>query len=161
MLRSLVPTLVATSISLLALPALAQPVVTYVKSGATFDDVRDDLKTAIEGKGFVVDYEAQIGRMLERTGKDLGATKPLFANAQSLQFCSAKLSRKLMEADATTAVLCPYSIVVYATAARPDQVMVSYRRPAMPGKATKAARGALRELDALLDGLAREAAGRK
>jgi hypothetical protein len=73
--------------------AVAQPVVSYAKAGAKFEDVRDDLKTAIEAKGFVIDYQAHVGRMLERTGKDLGSTRPLYADAQSLQFCSAQRAR--------------------------------------------------------------------
>ncbi len=140
--------------------ALAQPVVSYSKDSARFEDVRDDLKTAIESKGLVVDYQAQIGRMLERTGKDVGSTRPLYADAQALQFCSAALSRKTMEADAGNIVMCPYVIVVYATADKPDRVFVAYRRPMRPG-ASPASRAALREVEVLMDRIAREAVGRK
>jgi uncharacterized protein (DUF302 family) len=145
---------------LCASAALAQPVVSCSKPGARFEEVRDDLKTAIESKGLVIDYQAQIGRMLERTGKDVGSTKPLYADAQALQFCSAVLSRKTMEADAANVVMCPYVLVVYATAAQPDRVVVAYRRPMRPGP-NPAWRAALREVEALLDGIAREAVGRK
>ena len=72
--------------------------VTYSKQGK-FEDVRDDLKMAIEGKGLVIDYQSYVNRMLERTGKDVGSTKALYAGAEALQFCSAQLSRKMMEAD--------------------------------------------------------------
>jgi uncharacterized protein (DUF302 family) len=142
------------------LAASAQPVVAYAKAPAKFDDVRDDLKAAIENRGLVVDYQSHIGRMLERTGKDVGSTRPLYADAQALQFCSAALSRKTMEAEAVNVVLCPYTIVVYATAQQPERVVVAYRRPMRPG-ASPASRAALREVDALLDGIAREAVGRK
>jgi uncharacterized protein (DUF302 family) len=147
------------ALALLAGAAAAQPVVSYTKPGARFEDVRDDLKQAIESRGFVIDYQAQIGKMLERTGKDLGATKPVYADAQSLQFCGAQLSRKLMEADPANVVLCPFTLVVYATADKPQQVVVAYRRPMRSG-AGAATRAALRELDVLLDGVAREAVGR-
>jgi len=140
--------------------AVAQPVVSYVKNGAQVADVRDDLKTAIEGRGFVVDYQAQINGMLERTGKDIGSAKPLYVDAQALQFCSAQLSRRMMEADAANVVMCPYTIVVYATVARPQRVVVSYRRPLRQG-GSAASHAALREVDQLLDGLAREAVGKK
>jgi hypothetical protein len=148
------------SLCLAAFAAEAQPLVSYVKSGAKVEDVRDDLKAAIEAKGLVVDYQAQIGRMLERTGKDVGSSKPLYADAQSLQFCSATLSRKTMEADASNVVMCPYTLVVYATAAQPTRVIVAYRRVHRPD-ATPASRAALGEVNALLDGLAREATGRR
>jgi uncharacterized protein (DUF302 family) len=140
--------------------ALAQPVVSYQKNGAKFEDVRDDLKAAIESRGFVIDYQSHIHTMLERTGKDLGAPKPIYADAQALQFCSAKLSRKMMEADPHNVVMCPYTLVVYATAAKPDQVFVAYRR-AMRPRGGPAANAVLREVDTLLDGIAREAVGRK
>ena len=140
--------------------AATQPVVSYAKAGAKFEDVRDDLKTAIETKGLVIDHESHIGRMLERTGKDVGSTKPLYVDAQALQFCSAVLSRKTMEADPANVVMCPYTIVVYATAGQPKQVFVAYRRSLRPDS-SPASQAALREVDALLDGLVREAVGRK
>jgi uncharacterized protein (DUF302 family) len=140
--------------------AVAQPVVSYAVSGAQFGDVRDDLKTAIEAKGFVVDYQAQIGSMLDRTGKDVGSAKPLYVDAQTLQFCSAQLSRRMMEADTANVVMCPFTIAVYTTVARPQQVVVAYRRPLRQG-GSAASHAALREVDKLLDGLAREAARRK
>jgi hypothetical protein len=72
------------ALALLVGAAAAQPVVSYTKPGAKFEDVRDDLRQAIESRGFVIDYQAQIGKMLERTGKDLGAAQPLYVDAQSL-----------------------------------------------------------------------------
>jgi uncharacterized protein (DUF302 family) len=134
--------------------------VSYVKQGARFDDVRDDLRAAIEAKGLVIDHQAHVGRMLDRTGADVGSAKPLYVDAQTLQFCSAVLSRRTMEADAANVVMCPYSIVVYATAAQPDRVVVAYRRPLRPG-GSPASRAALREVDDLMDKIAREAVGRK
>ena len=41
-------------------------------------------------------------RMLERTGKDVGSTRKLYADAQAFVFCSAALSRKMMDADAAS-----------------------------------------------------------
>ena len=151
---------VAVGLALSALAVAAQPVVIYSKAPAKFDAVRDDLKTAIESRGLVIDYQAQIARMLERTGKDVGSARPIYADAQTLQFCSAQLSRKSMEAHPANVVMCPYAIAVWATAAKPDEVFVAYRRTAMSGRGPTS-RVALREVDALLDSLAREAVGRK
>ena len=133
------------------------PVVTYSKR-AKFDDVRDDLKAAIEGKGLVIDYQSFVNRMLERTGKDVGSARKLYADAQAFVFCSALLSRKTMEADAANAALCPYSLMVYATAQDPGTVHVAYRRPWRPD-GSSASKAALREVEGLLDGIAREALG--
>jgi uncharacterized protein (DUF302 family) len=147
------------ALCLAAAAAGAQPVVSYVKQGARFEEVRDDLRQAIESRGLVLDYQSHIGTMLERTGKDLGSGPSPFVDAQVLQFCSAAATRAMVQADPANVVLCPYSIAVYATRARPDQVVVSYRRPTRPG--APASRAALREVERLIDGIAREAAGRK
>lgn len=133
------------------------PVVSYSKK-AGFDDVRDDLKTAIEGRGLVVDYQSFVNRMLERTGKDVGSARKLYADAQAFVFCSAALSRKTMEADPANVSLCPYTITVYATAQDPGTVHVSYRRPWRPD-GSAASKAALKEVETLLDGIAREALG--
>jgi len=134
------------------------PVVSYSKR-AKFDDVRDDLKAAIEGKGLVIDYQSFVNRMLERTGKDVGSARKLYADAQAFVFCSAALSRKTMEADPKNAALCPYSIMVYATAQDPGTVHVAYRRPWRPDGSV-ASKVALKEVERLLDAIAREAVGR-
>jgi uncharacterized protein (DUF302 family) len=135
------------------------PVVSYSKK-AKFEDVRDDLKSAIEAKGLVIDYHSFVNRMLERTGKDIGSARKLYADAQAFVFCSAALSRKTMEADPANAALCPYSVMVYATAQDPGTVHVSYRRPWRPD-GSAASKAALKAVEALLDGIAREALGLK
>lgn len=133
------------------------PVVSYSKR-AKFEEVRDDLKLAIEGKGLVIDYHSFVGRMLERTGKDVGSSRKLYADAQAFVFCSAALSRKTMEADAANIAFCPYSMVVYATAQDPGTVQVAYRRPWRPD-GSAASTAALKAVETLLDGIAREALG--
>ena len=133
------------------------PIVTYSKAGK-FDDVHEDLKLAIEGRGLVIDYESHVNRMLERTGKDVGSSRKLYADARAFVFCSAALSRKTMEADPANVSLCPYGMTVYATAQKPGTVHVSYRRPWRP-EGSAASKAALKEVEALLDGIAREALG--
>jgi uncharacterized protein (DUF302 family) len=135
------------------------PIVAYSKR-AKFEDVRDDLKSALEAKGLVIDYHSFVNRMLERTGKDVGSARKLYADAQAFVFCSAALSRKTMEADPANAALCPYSVMVYATARDPGTVHVSYRRPWRPD-GSAASKAALKEVETLLDGVAREALGLK
>jgi uncharacterized protein (DUF302 family) len=142
-----------------ALAADPHPVVTYSKK-ARFEDVRDDLKLAIEGKGLVVDFVSSVNSMLERTGKDVGSARRLYADAQAFVFCSAALSRKTMEADPANMSMCPYTISVYATAQDPGTVYVSYRRPWRPD-GSAASKAALKEVEVLLDRIAREAVGLK
>jgi uncharacterized protein (DUF302 family) len=152
----------ACALALAAAPALSaesSSVVSYTKKGK-FEDVRDDLKTAIEGRGLVIDYHSFINRMLERTGKDVGSARKLYADGEAFVFCSATVSRKTMEADLTNMSMCPYSIAVYATLREPDRVIVSYRRPWRP-EGSPASKAALKEVEDLLDGIAREAVGQK
>jgi len=135
------------------------PIVSYSKT-AKFEDVIEDLKLAIQAKGLVIDYESFVSRMLERTGKDVGSARKLYADARALVFCSAALSRKTMEADPANASFCPYSIMAYATAQQPGTVHVSYKRPWRPD-GSAASKVALKEVEALLDGIARAALGLK
>ena len=103
-------------------------VVRYSKP-ATFDEVRQDLVIAIQNKGLVIDHTSHIHKMLERTKKDVGAKLTVYKEGQSYSFCSARLSRATMDADPHNMAFCPYSIVVYSTAADPKTVHVAYRRP--------------------------------
>jgi uncharacterized protein (DUF302 family) len=135
------------------------PVVTYSKA-AKFENARDDLKAAIVGRGLVIDHESHFNRMIERTGKDVGSARRIYVDAQAFVFCSAALSRKAMEADPANAALCPYSISVHATLKEPDKVWVSYRRPWRPDGSPQS-KAALRDVEVLLDGIAREALGLK
>jgi uncharacterized protein (DUF302 family) len=148
-----------TALCSVALAADPHPVVTYSKK-AQFEAVRDDLKVAIEGKGLVIDYHSFVNKMIERTGKDVGSTRKIYVDAQAFVFCSAALSRKMMEADPANASMCPYSITVYATAVEPDKVYVAYRRAWRPD-GSAASKAALKEVDALLDGIARASLGMK
>ena len=156
--RTLVFAVLAAFCSL-ALAADPQPLVTYSKK-AKFEDVRDDLKTAIEAKGLVIDYQSFVNNMIERTGPDVGSTRKIYTDAQSFVFCSAALSRRTMEADPANVALCPYAITVYATAQAPDRVVVAYRRPWRPD-GSAASKKALKDVEALLDGIARAAVGMK
>jgi len=148
-----------TALGTAAQAADPHPVVTYSKQAA-FEEVRDDLRSAIEAKGLVVDYQSFVNRMLERTGKDVGSDRKLYADAQAFVFCSASLSRKTMEADLANVSMCPYTMVVYATAQEPGKVYVSYRRPWRPD-GSAASKAALKEVEKLLDGIARESLGLK
>lgn len=124
-----------------------------------FDAVKEDIEIAITGRGLVIDHTSHIGAMLERTGKDLGTTKPVYGNAGSMQFCSATISRRSMEADPTNIVFCPYIIVYFTLPQDPKTVYVGYRRPLPAG--SEASRASIREIENLLDGIVKEALGLK
>jgi uncharacterized protein (DUF302 family) len=113
----------------------------------SFEDATFGVENAIIGKGLVIDYVSHTGEMLARTAADVGSEVELFGAADVFLFCSAKLSRKVMEADPMNIAHCPYGIFV---AERAGEVMIGYRTyPAGP----------MQEVQALLDEIAREAVG--
>jgi uncharacterized protein (DUF302 family) len=140
--------------------AVAQsPPVKVVKAPEPFDEVKQNVEDAVIKRGLVIDYTAHIGEMLERTAKDVGAAKKIYAKAHALQFCSAVLSRKTMEADPANIGFCPYVIFVYALEGEPNATYVGYRPLPMSGSAESQA--ALKAVNDLLDGIVRDASGGK
>ena len=126
-------------------PALAGEAVTYPFDGS-FDDATFAVENAIIDRGLVVDFVSKIGDMLNRTGADVGSDVTIFDAANSYLFCSAVLSRKVMEADPLNIAHCPYAIFVID---RGGKVEIGYRR--LP-------EGEMQQVQALLDEIAREAA---
>jgi uncharacterized protein (DUF302 family) len=128
--------------------------VVYTKTGS-FDNVRDDVEMAITDRGMVVNNVSHVGEMLERTGKDLGDSKQVFLKAEALEFCSAVVSRKMMEADPDNIVFCPYVISVYVVPGKPHEVRIAYRKPQIVG--SPASQKALKVVDDLLSGIVKDA----
>lgn len=92
--------------------AHADNTVLYTYDGS-FDDATFAVEGAIVGKGLVIDYVSHTGDMLARTGPDLGSDVEIFKGADIFLFCSAVISRKVMEADPLNIVHCPYTIFVF------------------------------------------------
>jgi uncharacterized protein (DUF302 family) len=124
-----------------------------IKQGS-FADVRDAVEMAITGRGFVINNVSHVGEMLERTGKDLGGGKQVFLHAESLEFCSATVSRKMMEADPDNIVFCPYIISIYVLPQKPNEVRVAYRKTQLVG--TPASRKSLQAVNDLLSEIIKE-----
>ncbi len=120
-----------------------------------YDDVKERVVQAIEGRGLVVNYTGQIGSMLERTGRDLGRTGSIYAKAEVVEFCSAALSRDSMEADPRNIVFCPYTIAVYALPGETGRTYVAYRKPVAIGAGASVK--ALRAIEKLLQDVVNEA----
>jgi len=114
------------------------------KFTGNYQDVRDDLDYAITGKGIKVNGVSHIGDMLIRTGKDIGRTQKIFDKAEAIQFCSATLSRDMMEADPLNIVYCPYIIYIYSLPGEKNMVYVGYRKlPELESAASKKAAKAI------------------
>ena len=143
---------ILATLAVIALPygaaRAADDVTTYQTQG-DFEEVAAEVNDAIVNKGLVVDYRGFIGDMLKRTASDVGSDRKLYENAEFFQFCSAVLSRKVMEADIANIAYCPYVVFVYE--AEPGTITVGFRRlPAGNGR---------NDVNTLLDGIAKEATG--
>ncbi|MBQ0804268.1 MULTISPECIES: DUF302 domain-containing protein [unclassified Sulfitobacter] len=140
-------TLGALLLSLVATPLLAQDQsITYPFEGS-FEDATFAVENAIIGKGLVIDYVSHTGEMMNRTGADVGSDVEIFAAADVFLFCSAVLSRKVMEADPSNIAHCPYGIFVTDTK---GDVAIGYRT--YP-------EGPMQEVQSLLDELVKTAVG--
>ena len=149
----LAATMLLVGMSQLALAEGAHMAV-FTKQGS-FDEARDAVEMAITGRGFVINNVSHVGEMLERTGKDLGGGKPIFLKAEALEFCSATVSRKMMEVDPDNIVFCPYIIAIYVLPEKPGEVRVAYRKTQMVG--SPASRKALKAVNELLSEIIKEA----
>jgi hypothetical protein len=154
--RTLAVLAVGLALCFSAAPSLAQEsgLKLYSKKGS-FEDVKFELQNAIVGRGLVVDFNGNVGGMLERTGADVGSTTPIYKHAEYFTFCSAKLSRATMEAEAANVGYCPYVVFIYETAAAPGGIHVGYRSPPLHG--SDASKATLAEVERLLDAIAKEA----
>ncbi|PLX36007.1 MAG: DUF302 domain-containing protein [Hyphomicrobiales bacterium] len=142
-----------------AQPALAESpegIILYSVEGE-FDVVAQDIEDAIINRGYVVDYVAHVGEMLNRTAEDVGATVKVYSDAEVFQFCSAVVSRKAMEADPVNIAFCPYSIFVYERADEPGMVYAGYKL--LQGGNADGSQEALDAVNALLDDLVHEGTG--
>lgn len=116
------------------------------KTAASFADTREAVVLAIENRGLVINFTSHIADMLERTGADIGGAKKIFEQAEIIEFCSAGLSRKMMEADPHNIVLCPFAISIYTLPGDKDGTWVAYRKP--QGKSAAMVEGLLKKITA-------------
>ena len=104
------------------------PVKTFKVEGE-FADVVDGVRTAIEGKGINIAHTLPASDMLNRTGEAFGIKENVFLHAETIEFCSARISHKLAQANFENILLCPFTISVYELTRDPGHVYLSYRRP--------------------------------
>jgi len=139
--------LLSAALGLSAGAAIAQDEAVVYTYDGSFDDAAFGVESAIVGRGLVIDFVSHTGEMLARTAEDVGSDIKLFEAADIFLFCSAVLSRKVMEADPMNIAHCPYGIFV---AERDGRVMVGYRD--LP-------EGPMDEVEALLEDIVQEAIG--
>jgi uncharacterized protein (DUF302 family) len=136
----------ALLLSLAAAPLAAQDEMVSYPYDGSFEDATFAVENAIIGKGLVIDYVSHTGEMLNRTAADVGSDIEIFKSADVFLFCSAVLSRKVMEADPANIAHCPYGIFVTDTQ---GEVAIGYRT--YP-------EGPMQEVQAFLDEIVKSAA---
>lgn len=117
------PVILAAAFGLATAAHAEAPIITPFEG--TFDDAAFAVETAIVGQGLVIDYVSHVGEMLNRTGEDVGSDVMLFREADIFLFCSAVVSREVMEADPMNIAHCPYGIFVAEDA--DGAVTIGYR----------------------------------
>lgn len=143
------PLILISLLILQSTAAMADEWVNRLKVKGNFDEVKESLVMAIENRGLVINYTSHIAEMLGRTGADIGASKKIFDKAEIVEFCSAGLSRQMMEMDPHNIVMCPFAVSIYTLPNEKNTVWLTYRKP--HGKAAKL-------VGDLLDGVVSEAA---
>lgn len=112
-----------------AAPAVSASDSVYMKNASDdFANVWLAVQDAVRERGFVIDYEGNVGAMLERTAEvSSGGAKVPYKQARYLQFCSSKLTHEAVAVDVKNMAMCPLVVFTYETGSAPGTVIVGYR----------------------------------
>ncbi len=135
-----------------AAAADASPFVARKVEGRFFD-VLASVKDVIIGRGINIAHTLPASRMLNRTGPAFGMHQKVYLDAETVEFCSARISHMLAAANPRNILLCPFTISVYVLSSDPAHVYVSYRKPV----AEKNSEAAVAEVLKLLESIVEEA----
>ena len=124
-----------------------------VQSSESYEDVLENIKDAIIGRGLNISNVLSASEMLNRTGHDLGYNKNVFKHAETVEFCSASLSHQLVSINPNNMVLCPFTISVYQLSEDSGTVHVTYRTP----EAGKESAEVIDKVDQLIKSIVQEA----
>lgn len=118
-----------------------------------FFDVLSTVKDVIIGRGINIAHTLPAASMLNRTGPAFGMQQNVYLEAETVEFCSARISHMLSAANPRNILLCPFTISVYVLSRDPAHVHVAYRKPV----GEKNSEAAVAEVVKLLDGIVDEA----
>lgn len=136
-------TLLTTTILLLAAPLAAQNI-TSVTVPETVEDMEFAVESAILDMGLAIDFVSYTGDMLSRTMADVGSDVEIFSGATLYNFCSATVSRQVLEADPANVAYCPYTIFVYSLPESPNETIIGHQT--YPGESMQPANDLLDEI---------------
>jgi len=98
-----------------------------LKIKSSYQDIKFEIENAIINKGFVIDFNGNIAKMLENTANTVDNPKTVFKNAEFWQFCSSKITRRLVEQNPANLTFCPFVIYAFETTADPGIVSIGFR----------------------------------
>lgn len=131
------------------------PVYTHIVEDGVYADTLEAVKEIIQGRGINIAHTLPPSEMLERTGPAFGITEQVLKNGEIIEFCSAKISHKLIQANSENITLCPFTISVYVLTSDPANVRMTFRRPHVLDEGS---RQAVDEMTQLVMGIIKEAA---
>ncbi len=98
-----------------------------------FEMTKENVIMAIENQGLKVSGELHIQEMMQRTAKDLGFDKAVYEQAEAIEFCSAVFSHKMTQVHPVNATMCPFTVVIYSKAGKPETIYLAFRKPQLMG----------------------------
>lgn len=116
-----------------------------------YADAREALVDAIEGEGLIPAPPSRFGDMLARTGPALDQPAPIYAEAEVLHFCSARIAWQLARENPLNIAQCPLAMAIFTLPGEPATVHLAWRRPVGDSLGSRAA-------DQLLERIARHTA---
>lgn len=125
-----------------------------VTVAGAFDEYRELLALAISNRGIKISNISHISDMLQRTKSAVGSTVDIYTHAEAVEFCSATLSRQMMEADVHNIAYCPYIIYIYELADKPGQIHLTFRQ--LPVLGSRQSREVLTKINGILKAIISE-----
>lgn len=125
--------------------------VVITKAGTSFDDINENVRSAITDGGMIVSGTLHISDMLNRTGKDIGFDKNIFKKSEAVEFCSAEISHKMAAVHPSNVSMCPFTIVIYELNDEPGVIYLSYRRVKLLGDGKKVEAEIVKLLQGIVD----------
>lgn len=122
------------------------------------NDVRDDLRQALQSRGMIVLSTASITELVQDAHAPAGHPADTYTGGEVLLFCNLELLGEALRENPHTIVFCPFSIAVYVLAAQPDTVHVAFRRTLAPS-GTPHLKAALARVEEMLEEIVAESAG--
>ena len=132
---------VVLAVALLAnlAPAQADDIRQIAIAPGRYADAREALVDAIEGEGLIPAPPSRFGDMLARTGPALDQPAPIYAEAEVLHFCSARIAWQLARENPLNIAQCPLAMAIFTLPGEPSTVHLAWRRPVGDSPGSRAA----------------------